>query len=328
MLFFTAALFFSLIIHGKTKTIKQWIPSSRCLNNLYSEEELDRAQENFLRYSGNHPIRCHNASYASQVPTCARVIHSCDSNEMAKFNLTRPRPLEWHEIMRDQVNVTAVWKDLYDNELKNKSLTFIGDSLMMEVYAAMMLTLVRGGANCHGKRCENGFTSYRPYKSQISEDYEKVLVESDIVVINFGLHYNDPRLYDKEMKEGIPHLVDLIERHNKTVLWIDSFIPHFPVPDGSYVRYKQLNQSHAICTINTEINDWRNAIADKHIQPFSNKIKRVLIRDIAASRHDTHNGILTHFSASNLDCLHHCMQPCFWEAILFRLANALKKALI
>eukprot|EP01040_Poterioochromonas_malhamensis_P014986 gene14986-16688_t len=251
MLFFTTALFFSLIIHGEAKTIKQWIPSSRCLNNLYSEEELDSAQENFLKYSGNHPIRCHNASYASQVPACARVLHSCDANEMSKFNLTRPRPLEWHEIMRDQVNVTAVWKDLYDNELKNKSLTFIGDSLMMEVYAAMMLTLVRGGANCHGKRCENGFTSYRPYKSHISEDYEKVLVESDIVVINFGLHYNDPRLYDKEMKEGIPHLVELIERHNKTVLWMDSFIPHFPVPDGSYVNYKQLNHIQATCTINT-----------------------------------------------------------------------------
>lgn len=311
-----------------------WKVDDRCSTNLYTEEELDYVQEKFARELQEHPKRCKNRELASKVQACSKVLHSCRPEEVNTNNMTGPFALAWYEIYYHQTNVVELWQKLYREKLSNRTLVYVGDSFLMEMYAAMMLTLRRGGADCPGgKRCSNGFTSYRPYVPHISKSYNNYLLESDIAIVNFGLHYNDMEVYDREMSVGIPQLAQFQRNHQKSkkIFWIDSSIPHFPAPDGtgSFVSYKRnaSTSTPAKCRPITQLNDWRNNIADYYLTLSKHDLKTIKIRDIVLHRYDTHNGLLTHYTSDLLDCVHHCMQPCFWEPILLRVGEALLEAL-
>jgi hypothetical protein len=173
-------------MHGK------WVPSDRCITHMYTEEELDEFQGGY----NPRPLsrRCRNATDVLN-GKCEKLLHSCTPSEVElNDGALRPYVLELDGL--SEGDVEKLWKHLYDTKLSNVKLYLVGDSMMYQVFAALLLMLTRMGIHCEGypmrsMKCANGLVIVRPFLSRLTdlEAVKTYILDSNITIFNSGLHY-------------------------------------------------------------------------------------------------------------------------------------------
>lgn len=120
-----------------------------------------------------------------------------------------------------------MWKHLYDTKLSNITLYLVGDSMVFQILAALLLMLTRMGINCKGypmrsMNCPNGLVIVRPFVGRLN-DLEAVkthILKSNIMVLNGGLHYGtlkcseDGNRYCKGFLTALKELNGLSQANN------------------------------------------------------------------------------------------------------------------
>ena len=112
------------------------------------------------------------------------------------------------------------------------------------------------------------------------------------------------------------------------VAWLDTFQPHFNAVNGSYVLWKESIKNHSTSSFfscapltGKMSYDISTYDASRLVQHEFPNIPVIVTYDILYDRFDVHQGPLTHYDPYRLDCVHLCLQPCFWDAILFRMGK-------
>lgn len=309
----------------------KWTPSDRCATNLYSEQELENFKSRYVTPSAPPP-RCKNATDVLN-PACVKVFHTCSPYEMEINNaLTQPYSLEWTGLQEGAVE--KLWKRLYDTKLANIKLFLLGDSMMGQTAAAVSLMLTRMGIHCPNMVCPNGFVVDRPMAVGRVEDQEglnTVFLRSNITIFNVGLWYStascseDGNHYCKDLTTALGALAQLSKANDIKLIWMDTFRAHFMSNNGTYDSFSKMQTKDPQCApIDKSIDDAKHffyEFADQLLETEHNDLPRIRTRDIVRDRWDAHLGVLTWYSAGNPDCLHYCMQPCFWEPILYRIGT-------
>lgn len=297
--------------------------------------ELDQFKEGGGRLDTARPYnrRCRNATDVHS--SCEKVLHSCSPEEAKNFGSQVPFSLQWDDITHDKV--TKLWKHVYEKKLIQKRMMFLGDSLSYQTLSALKLMLHRMGIDCYGESCPNGLTMDRPMMLQV--DLATALHQvntSDVVIMNTGLHYgtipcSDGNKICEDLKKSLPFIVEYAERRNTKLIWMDTFRPHFPSKGGDYESFKVSQFRPHICgalQTNEKDENWVLAKeANDLIQKYPSVIRFKTV-DLTHDRYDMHLAMLTWYNdSSKLDCVHYCLQPCFWDAILFRLGDLLNSHL-
>ena len=131
----------------------------------------------------------------------------------------------------------------------------------------------------------------------------------------------------KDLFTALKELDGLSQANNVKLVWLDTFRPHFPAIGGHYENFSQKEKRDRQCGPLHEQDDDSSYILFKFIDQLleteHKTLPHIRIRDIVRDRWDNHNGLLTWYSAEKLDCVHHCMQPCFWEPILYRVGHVI-----
>jgi hypothetical protein len=198
-----------------------------------------------------------------------------------------------------------------------------------------------------GYKCGSGMEIHRPaYVSELNNEFVPVILpiimSADIAIVNVGLHYKDwsanGRIYD-DVRAFFKMLTQKISQHetNVSLAWMDSFRPHFPSPNGAYISWKRLKRTSKKNTTRLERcrpiskkNTYKYSLygASRVVAKEFPRIPVIPIYDMTFDRYDMHLGILTHSDPERLDCVHLCLQPCYWEAISFRIGIVVDKFLV
>jgi hypothetical protein len=324
------SLFFSLLISLNFDSIScetgSWIRDDQCART-YSEELID-----------------------SLVIDRGLTIHSCSKEEMNQHSLDQPKPLRWSHYHHDKAKL--IWEKLYQ-QMAKKKLLMIGDSVMFEVSVALVLYLHDIGITCESSnrrgywKCPNEMEIISPYKvAKLTDEYlpefPLLVGEVDLILINSGVHYGTSSCYGDppnpmchDIEQFFHTLQANITRNQLHVklAWMDTFRPHFASSDGSYFQWKshQLQQKSELKPVNIKCDpistpmSYQYSLYDgSHLmrKQFST-IPVVSTYDLVFERYDIHQGLLTHLDPERLDCVHLCIQPCYWAPILNRIGKVL-----
>lgn len=312
---------FSFLFLNKINSI--WINNNKC-NRIYNEELL-------YLIAPELPIR--------------HLIHSCSKHELKNYS-QEIYSLKWEE--KNYINNNNIWKIIYSN-MANKTIVLVGDSVMFQVLIGLILFLNDIGINCKHLNdgfyeCPNGLKINRPFfiaqfKNDTIQRAFDVIYPADIAIVNTGLHYGAMGCQQTDVCKDIKYFFNTLIK-NKTqhqttvkVAWIDTFLPHFPAPNGSYALWKQEQNQQAnplpSCgKISQPMSYNIGAYESSHtVKKYFPNIPIIVTYDILYDRHDVHLGMLTHKDPNRLDCVHLCFQPCFWEAIFLRMGEVILKLL-
>jgi len=163
-----------------------------------------------------------------------------------------------------------------------------------------------------------------------------MLTRANYTIFNAGLHYSPAGGLDyaKELERAMS-AIDRANKRGTKIAWLDSFRPHFPSLGGSYTAYLEgrrgnnLSANSMCAPLDAKEDDvgywnYQSLLAIKNFP----HIYHIHTTDITHDRYDMHLGPLTWYNSSKLDCVHQCMQPCFWEAILWRIGETLMKMVL
>lgn len=313
----------------RTPQTDSWEYSFSCLSP-YTEEELDWILEsNPDRLKGDRPYfhRCRDAAEAATLE-CEKVLHSCSAELLRQYGLPSPAPLAFRGL--DSERLSDRWRFLY-HRLANRSIALWGDSLAYTLWSAILLRLKRLGYTCPAGRCPNGLSFTRVFGARLpnASTLPSVLRTYDASVFNLGLHYVMPieaAVYEADLMGALR----VLQSEGLRVAWLDTFRPHFPSPSGSYYEYVQYLHAGKVlaragcAALGGDVRGkgYWNDVAERVLRSFPS-MPKIRTSDITEPRYDIHTGPLTHFNMTKLDCVHICMQPCFWEPILSRFADFL-----
>jgi hypothetical protein len=275
-------------------------------------------------------------------PSVQKVIHSCSTEEMRNISGSPPQSQRWSKMNSSESKET--WSLIY-HRMAQRKLTLIGDSVMFQILIALLLYLENIGITCDYKYggaylCPNGFQISRPHFTPKFNDeflptiYSDVY-EADISILNTGHHYGTIPCSSKNLIcSDLQHFFGQISANltsaivGKKVVWLDSLLSHFPAPQGSYQQYRSSKPRKTKCAPLKEPLSYSNLVAYEPSQLIHRKypyIPVIKTCDLLYDRFDMHQGLLTHRDTKRLDCVHFCLQPCFWEAILMRVGKVLVK---
>jgi hypothetical protein len=324
----------SFIAKGK------WIPSERC-TATYTESDLD-----WSALSGKIP-RCEPNGTVKVGPNherlCERIIHSCSREEMATYHMQPPLALEWSEA--NPVYTKYLWTQIY-HKLANQTIYMTGDSMTVQLKTSLILYLRSIGFECTNDVCPNGLQIIKPGFNHLTKeavnDYvipKMLLPETRLFLFNTGLHYGGG---DCPGNTICADLLNLFRTVNETLTahpdslvryaWISCFRSHFGTPTGSYEEFKKLNHHLKNGTVCLPVPAKEVFVGGYHeptkfVQKHFPYIRVVEVEDLMYTRSDLNQGPLTYHNFEQLDCLHLCMQPCFWEAYMWRLGQEIAEML-
>lgn len=305
-----------------------WIPDFSC-GRSYSEEQLDSVQQIY------QSKRCKNLQEKENpLVNCGLTLHTCSKDVMSQNNMSQPIALRWNQYTHEQTE--DIWREVY-NLMENNTLILIGDSMMFSTMTAIVMYLEDIGnrflSNVDGHhsvfRYENGFQIKRPFYYNVTDIQEEELANQDaVMIVNAGLHYGT-----KSCLDGNPVCRDVTRFFSEVqeqspglrIAWLETFRPHFPNPDGSYINFKyRAHDQKGMCgPLDKSLREKSviDGLDEPTVQLLSNsQVPVIRVNDISFDRYDLHLGLLTHFGdKEKLDCVHTCMQPCYWEPVVHRI---------
>ena len=169
--------------------------------------------------------------------------------------------------------------------------------------------------NLYSKGWVSGFLNWKGCKA------------GDIVLLNFGLHYNDHNQYNNMMKI-LAHDINtyLNSTQHGYLLYMQTFPQHFRIGSkkaGYYTPHEDQGEGSEIsgkrCAPYHDINiahrhDWRNRIADTYLKNTTIPIIRV--SEGLYSQFDAHvdgDSTLTPFNRA--DCTHYCLHSAAFDYV-------------
>lgn len=333
-------LFFILMLSIPHVLFSTWIQSANC-SRSYSEEILDYGDlfgdvNGFPNYS-----RCidYDTKRKGLCQFNVSTIHACSARELAPFGVSPPKPLIWAPLQGKDNILKSLWLRIYDL-MAGLSLTFIGDSLQRQLEIAIIVYFFETlHITCELDQvantvvCPNGLRITRPFQPYPHIDaLTNAISRNNISIVNYGLHYidyqNDRKPYLDHVEDALAVMDNMVFVNKTKIAWIDTFSPHFSSVTGD------VHEDHeGYCGPLNE--NRKNASSSFSISPklFHTKYKHIYhihTQDMTFDRYDMHLGYLTHFEPEHyhkLDCVHVCMQPCYWDAILLRVGEVLQKML-
>jgi hypothetical protein len=281
-----------------------------------------------------------------------KLIHLCDKKEMEPFSRHSPRNMRWSPAVQ---TTRPLWYSIMER-MKEKKLVLLGDSVMYQTLVGLMVYLDSIGIPCtpigeSGYKCGSGMEIHRPaYVARLNDEFVPlilpIIISADIAIVNVGLHYknwpckhpSNSRICD-DVRAFFKMLTQKISKRetNVSLAWMDSFRPHFPSPNGAYLSWKRIKRTSKKnttrlqrCRPISKKNSYQYSLygASHVVAKEFPHIPVIPISDITFDRYDMHLGILTHSDAERLDCVHLCLQPCYWEAIAFRIGIVVDQFLV
>lgn len=141
---------------------------------------------------------------------------------------------------------------------------------------------------------------------------------NDVVVLNFGLHYNVKHAYAEELEH---FRVQLLEHRSSLlphILFQESFRTHFATANGYYTAEATSCKPYGNTTFAFE-SDWRNRLLDEYL---GNVIPIIRISAALESQWDAHiDGDSKIVSYSSPDCVHYCAHTGVFEYLKLILFN-------
>jgi hypothetical protein len=316
-----------------TISLCRWIPSERC-QNFYSEVALDIATPGGL-------VRCEPNGTVRVGPNgerlCERIIHSCSKEERAVYHLAPPRPMEWSEVNPEYT--IYLWKSIY-HKLANKTFIFLGDSLMRQVLSSVILYLNSLGFECTPLRCANGLEFIRPDSNHLTNGVVDNIIlplllspNAGVMLLHVGIHYGGGRCPGYAACDDADYAFSRFNRTTTTakIAWLTGFRAHFWSESGLYQDFIKLHhkdKNGPVCAPLPPGSLFTGPLREpgEHIRKTFPWVPVIEIEDLIYDRWDMHLGPLTYHvfdGVNGMDCLHLCMQPCFWESVMWRIGTHL-----
>lgn len=324
-----------------------WILEEKKCSRQYNDSEFDIAFDlNFRRERGKRCIFNETlqeySSWCTPIQVKTKVhLSPCTKEESAFFRTPPILPLVWDEL--PAIGGLEQYMHSVYKSLSGQRVFFCGDSFGEQLYLSFFLYLRDIGYSCssvyhkHSRMftCPNGLDvilsscrlAYYAIQSIRAEMHTEVS-RKHFYLINNGLWYHDIHAYKNNLKE-VFNLLANVSMHNihSKVGWWYSSDQHFP-EGGSYSKYKKshaVNRSAVTCEPHkdTFTDDFYNAQASV-LQTFYPHVHPIIFKNMTKSRYDAHNHYTTSRTPNEgLDCTHYCMQPCFFEPILYEVAKFL-----
>ena len=323
-----------------------WYLSKRCAA-VYDDSLLSDAE---FGYDYNR-TQVHFSRCSSAVPdaNCNKLLHTCSVSEMKLHKYLGIEQIPAQSLEFDGINPTntkRVWDEIYVR-MANKTLNLIGDSTLYQVRVMLQLYLRSLGYISVNGVYPNGFSLFRPrFVEQIDSDTMKhvldIVSKSDLVLMNIGVHYGTVSCTNgNKVCHDAEFLMQSIFSHfpDAKVSWMDVLRVHFPAPDGNYLKWKAKHKTASNFTYCATLDgnpneayakgkyDWTLYEPSKIIKEKFPCVSVAELYDLTHDRYDMHQGTLTWLDPTKLDCVHYCMQPCFNEAIAYRIGVSLLQLL-
>jgi hypothetical protein len=170
-------------------------------------------------------------------------------------------------------------------------------------------------------------TGHPRFREWESHGAIKMMESLDVIILHFGLHYDNETNMRAEYEQMVPALHAFAAQPGKAVLMLEMGTQHFPgSPDGKYENRAHVAGWTACCapvelgTSKNGVNDFdRNAVLADALAKFTN-IKLIPFHNLTAPRFAMHmeqrrfppEG--SHGDAC--DCTHLCHSTPFWRAVM------------
>lgn len=150
-----------------------------------------------------------------------------------------------------------------------------------------------------------------------------------LLLLNTGLHYSDPHIFENHVRNVFTFLDQLSYKHNSTrfvFVWMETSAQHFHGPTSYGYWAQQSQDCGPIKDLNSTL-DWRNYLVAKVLETESlfklaNTYFSVLpIRKITETMWDTHDGAIEG-SRRGSDCTHYCWSPLYFQPIFSAIAES------
>ncbi|RYH20751.1 hypothetical protein EON65_22520 [archaeon] len=270
--------------------------------------------------------------------------------------------------------------------IKNRNILLLGDSVVNQVFQTLLCDLnsaVEGtvsmewqGTNPQNRRlcpygakhCHpiHGFVNYRTpnatIRSVVAAIYKADMIRSvlsehkpskdDVLLVNFGLHYNEPHTLEASLSSLVQELYSLSQGHTVQLphlLFMQTLPQHFPTSNGYWDNVKSPHSKACRPDIPGSIDDiikrmdeldWRNKVADKIISEYNAKVKSECTSATAGARacnlidiiytarpiysqFDAHIGFTPFFWFGHADCTHYCQPSAIFDVVHMAMYNAL-----
>ncbi len=312
-----------------------------------------------------------NAYFAEACPT-ESLLRSCyfhtDKNystiqllEMRKFKPKNPKCLQFEPFGFLEL-------------IRNRRIIMLGDSIMTQIFASLVCALYRvtystydmdfhklWGSQCNEINCPfgqgkhshllGGWINFPLVNASIVQvgqynfNYQEVsghlkritipLTKHDIVIYNFGIHYNNEDEFKyaiKDLKADFPNLLATFseDRNNQPQWFFLGTTPqHFDTPKTGYYKQETKDYHKTYCDpfaneTETFEADWRNRMAEKALVGFHDHLHYIPMARGMYSQYDVHVG-LEPLPYAPIDCTHWCYPSNIFKYVHMIIYNALKK---
>jgi hypothetical protein len=295
-------------IKGKLSDYKSpWIRDDSCVHLKYYSD-IDALLENNHHFLGDNYYGVNYSSTPEERRKNLKVVHLCTPDELLEFGVPPVKQLRYKYVTLSKLK--HVWENVY-RLLANKTVGFIGDSLIYQHAVALHLFLARElNITCSADVFPNGLKMYRPFLTTIPNDITAIqtLIEQyDIVFVNTGAHYGlSKKTAIKRYEEALTRLFQVMqsERNRHKTIWLDTLVPHFQANGGSYQHYLRKAKEHSghkphSCVplvdeglANVTVLNTHNRVSDGLLNKFPD-VTNIRTYDLFAERFDAHQSYLT-----------------------------------
>lgn len=258
------------------------------------------------------------------------------------------------------------------NMLPNQTLLIMGDSVMEQFYNALQCMLRKeeleeppddaflnfikkneylwkmGKRKMPPKLPQKARTGMKMlFSRQVNyqpEDVAASLQTGDVIVVNWGLHYDDMNKYKKELHEAFAQFEQHATRTGNAVLFRETGAQHFKEADergvgmlrsstGEWEKRDKSTDKNCACSPveDFNVNKQNRALHEVLGTGKYPHVKLLPFADLTRPRWRWHFGNCTHRPNgwnwdTCCDCTHFCFSPGMWKAHLFDLKNNLQVA--
>jgi hypothetical protein len=317
----------------------------------YNDSEFSAAYD-LMRLGKRCEFNQKTRRYSTAGCTTRSHISPCTPSEFAHFKMSPVLPLRWDDLPRGGME-RYIWK-VYEN-LAGQRLFVCGDSMGEQIYVALFLYLRSIGIRCmktHYQNttyyieftCPNDFEVVqrncrmkKEFIYSVNEEMKVVTAATNrFYLVNNGLWYNERNInsYIIDSKEVFSLLSNVSMKSDTTkVGWWYTTHQHFPGGQSydeyaTQLKHRHISPTGQACAAHKahySTEKFEN-VQSSAVELSKGKIHIISFRNFTFSRHDAHTHYAMHKVANLLDCTHYCMQPCFFEPIIFEIAKFLESS--
>jgi hypothetical protein len=156
----------------------------------------------------------------------------------------------------------------------------------------------------------------------MNEAISSVTGLNDIIVLNYGVHYNSEATYLVFLNDLVQQLRSWLRVHPKSNLfWQETAPQHFPTRTGSYDEAGNVSMLVNVTCINQtrDGENWRNDLANPIMRSLGVTIMHT--HDYAIGQGALHVGNAMRADTNISDCTHWCTGsiPNLWAKILYNM---------